>query len=144
MSYTVLVGVDGSDTSLRAMEFAIDMVKAKSGKLLLSYIIEWSPFTFNTAEENAVRRKRREEEINRANNDVLEPLLATIRPQGIEVEGMVRHGKPVQALASIADEYSASLIVAGRRGDSKIVGITFGSTTNSLLQLAKVPVVVVP
>lgn len=144
MSNNILIGVDGSDSSSRAMDFAATMCRETGASLLVAYIIEWSPFTFNTPEENEARHQRREEELARAQTGVIDPLLAKLKERGVEARGMVRHGKPVVALAQIAEDEKVAQIVVGRRGESHIGGLLFGSLTGGLLQVAPVPVTVVP
>ena len=46
---------------------------------MVAYVIEWSPYSFNTPEENEKRHKRREEEIERAQSQVLDPLVASLQ-----------------------------------------------------------------
>lgn len=144
MKNTVLLGVDGSDSSSRAIEFAAELALSAKSHLLVAYIIEWSPFTFNTPEENEVRHKRREEELSRAQSEVIAPIIKSLERREIDVEGIVRHGKPVVALAEIASTKEASQIVVGRRGESKLGGLLFGSISAGLLQVSPVPVTVVP
>jgi nucleotide-binding universal stress UspA family protein len=143
MTDTMLVGVDGSETSRRAADFAALRAKASGARLVVAYVIEWSPYTFNTPEENEVRHKRREEEIARAEAH-LAPLLSELRAAGLEVEGVVRHGHAAEALSTLAVEYGAAQIFIGRRGVSKIAALLFGSVAGSLVQVAPVPVTVVP
>ena len=144
MKNTVLLGVDGSDSSSRATEFAAELVLSAKSRLLVAYIIEWSPFTFNTPEENEIRHKRREEELSRAQSEVIAPIIKSLKQRGIDAEGIVRHGKPVVALAEIAAMKEVSQIIVGRRGESSLGGLLFGSLTAGLLQVSPVPVTVVP
>lgn len=143
MTDTMLVGVDGSEPSRRAADFAAARARAGKARLVVAYVIEWSPYTFNTPEENEVRHKRREEEIARAEAH-LAPLLTELRAAGIEVESVVRHGHAAQALSGLAVEYGAAQIFVGRRGVSTIAAMLFGSVAGSLVQIAPVPVTVVP
>jgi nucleotide-binding universal stress UspA family protein len=139
----MLVGVDGSDASRRAADFATLRAKASGARLVVAYVIEWSPYTFNTPEENEQRHKRREVEIARAEVH-LAPLLSELRAAGLEVEGVVRHGHAAEALSALAVEYGAAQIFIGRRGVSKIAALLFGSVAGSLVQVSPVPVTVVP
>jgi nucleotide-binding universal stress UspA family protein len=140
----MLVGIDGSEASRRAAEFAATRARAGRARLVAAYVIEWSPYTFNTPEENEQRHKRREEEIERARTQVLDPLVATLRSSGLEVEGVVRHGHAAQVLSDLAVEHGAAQIFIGRRGISKIAALLFGSVAGSLVQVSPVPVTVVP
>ena len=58
MSTTLIVGLDGEGSGDRAIAFATNMAKLIEGaEILVVYVIEWSPFSFQTAEENAERHK---------------------------------------------------------------------------------------
>ena len=144
MTDRLLVGVDGSDTGARAAEFAARRAKEAGAQLVVAYVIEWSPYTFNTPEENEMRHKRREEEISRAQSQVIEPLVASLKKKGIETEGIVRHGHAAEVLSQLAKEEGASQIFIGRRGLSKMQALLFGSVAGSLVQISPVPVTVIP
>jgi nucleotide-binding universal stress UspA family protein len=53
-------------------------------------------------------------------------------------------GGPAPAIARIADEADADVIVVGSRGLSAIGGVLMGSVTQRLLHFADVPVLAVP
>ena len=144
MTDSFLIGVDGSDSSRRAAEFAGAHAGAAGARLVVAHVIEWSPFSFNTPEENEERHRRREEELERANAQVLDPLVAQLKTAGIAVEGVVRHGHVAEVLAHLAKEFGASQIFVGRRGQSTISSLLFGSSAGTLVQIAPVPVTVVP
>lgn len=144
MTDTLLVGIDGSEHGRRASEFAASRAKSGNARLVVAYVIEWSPYSFNTPEENEVRHKRREEEIERAKSQVLDPLVAALTKEGVQVEGLVRHGNPANVLTEVAKETGACQIFIGRRGLSKIQALLFGSVAGSLVQISAVPVTVVP
>ena len=144
MSKTILIGIDGSDSSSKAIDFAIKKSRSTQSQLLIVYIIEWSPYTFNTPQENEVRHKRREEEISRAQAEILTPALNTLGAQGITAQSLIRHGKPAKALTQIAVEKKVSQIVIGRHGESNLSDLLFGSMASGLLQMSPVPVTVAP
>jgi nucleotide-binding universal stress UspA family protein len=144
MTDTLLVGIDGSECGKRAADFAASRAKSGNGRLVVAYVIEWSPYTFNTPEENEVRHKRREEEILRAKAQVLDPLISKLNQAGVEAEGLVRHGHPAQVLSELARDKGACQIVIGRRGLTKLQSLLFGSVAGTLVQIAPVPVTVVP
>jgi nucleotide-binding universal stress UspA family protein len=144
MADIMLVGIDGSETSRRAAAFAAARARAAKGRLVLAYVIEWSPYTFNTPEENEVRHKRREEEIERATTQVLDPWVAELRATGLEVDGVVRHGHAADVLSGLAGELGAAQVFVGRRGQSRIAALLFGSVAGTLVQISPVPVTVVP
>jgi nucleotide-binding universal stress UspA family protein len=144
MSDTFLVGVDGSEGSLRAARFAIDRAKRMDAHLLVVFVIEWSPYSFNTPEENEQRHKRREQEIDAATNKVLNPLLEKIRDSGVETEGVVYHGNISEVMIRIAKEVNATGMFIGRLGSASLKSRLFGSVTSNLVQMSPIPVTVVP
>jgi nucleotide-binding universal stress UspA family protein len=144
MTESFLIGVDGSDSSHRAADFALAHARAAGARVVVAHVIEWSPFTFNTPDENAQRHRRREEELQRAHDQVLDPLVSQLRTAGLEVEGVVRHGHVAEVLVAVAKEFGASQIFVGRRGHSRIASLLFGSSAGTLVQIAPVPVTVVP
>jgi nucleotide-binding universal stress UspA family protein len=144
MSYTILVGVDGSESSARAAEVALRRAKLIGARLVLVCVIEWSPYTIYTHEELEARHAERKAEIERAQTRVLEPLLTRLKCEGVEVESLVRHGHASRVLVDVTHELGAGEIVVGRVGRSMFIERLFGSTTSNLVQAAPVPVTVVP
>ena len=132
MTSTFLVAVDGSEGSDRAVEFATERALAGKAKLVIAYIIEWSPYSFHTPEELAERHGRREEEIERAQTKLLGPVTESLKSKGVDVEQVVRHGHTSETLAKLAGEYGASQIFIGRKGESRVAALLFGSVTASL------------
>ncbi len=144
MTETLLVGIDGSETGGRAADFAAKRAKESKAHLVVAYVIEWSPYTFNTPEENEMRHKRREEEISRAQTEVIDPVVDALKKAGVEAEGVVQHGHAAEVLSLLAREHGASQIFIGRRGLSKLQAMLFGSVAGSLVQISPVPVTVIP
>ncbi len=144
MTDTILVGIDGSPDSRRAVEYGITMAKKDKASLVLAFVIEWSQYSFNTPEENEQRHKRREEEIQTVNERILEPMLESLVPEGLEIKGVVRHGQVAAALIQIAREQGATQLVVGRIGQKAITTMIFGSAVTQLIQLTHIPVTIVP
>ncbi|MDD9857681.1 MAG: universal stress protein [Gammaproteobacteria bacterium] len=144
MTKTMLVGIDGSAPGTRAAEFAASIAGAQKANLLVVYVIPWSPFTFNTPEENESRHRRREEEIELARSKMLAPLLDSLAGAGCKVEGLVRHGRPAEIINYVAGEKGAVQIFIGRTGDSGLKDLLFGSVAGNLVQTASVPVTIIP
>lgn len=144
MANKIMVALDGSDGGRRALAAAVTHAQLTSSNLVLTYIIDWSPYSFHTPEELEERHKRRESEIERANDSILNPEAESISDSGLTVETVVRHGKIAETLNELAGEYSASQIYIGRMGESRVRSMIFGSVTAALIQSSEVPVTVVP
>jgi nucleotide-binding universal stress UspA family protein len=144
MGQTLLVGIDSSACCQRSVDYAAALASAANARIIVLHVIEWSPYSFNTAMENEVRHKRREDELARAYADLINPVVEQLQAKGLEVEGMVLHGHPAKTLNEVASEKGARNIVVGRKGASKLAAQLFGSVPSTLVQIADVPVTVVP
>ena len=144
MSAKIIVGLDGSGSGDRVADYAKGMAKLIGDcELILVYVIEWSPFTFQTPEENAERHKRREEEINAALDRVVNPAVERLKQEGFSVRGIVKHGNVAELLDSTAVEEDAIQIVVARSSEGGISKTLFGSATANLVMNASVPVTVI-
>lgn len=144
MTVKIAIGLDGTDSGQHALTFAKNLATMIQGcELLVIYVIEWSPFTFQTPEENAQRHKRREEEIALATSRMVEPAVTSLQDAGFKVSGLVRHGDVAETLNRLAVENGASQIIVGRSSADGFTRRIFGSSTQNLVMAADVPVTVV-
>jgi nucleotide-binding universal stress UspA family protein len=144
MSKVYLVGIDCSECSTRALEYAARLAEKSKLQLIVVHVIDWSPFTFNTPKENEVRHQRREAELERAHEEIVVPVVSKLREQGIYARGVIRHGHPAETISSVAREFGATNIIIGKTGSSRLKTQIFGSVANTLVQISEVPVTVVP
>jgi nucleotide-binding universal stress UspA family protein len=126
------------------LDHAAQWAKEAGLHLFVVYVIQWSPYSFNTAQENAERHKRREEELERAHAQIIDPIVERLRSEGVDAEGIIRHGHPAETLSALAMELKASNIVIGRKGQSLIKTKLFGGVASTLVQISETPVTVVP
>ena len=144
MAENFLVGVDGSEGGTRAVDFAVARAKSSGARLIIAYVIEWSPYSFMTPEELEMRNKRHDEEIAKAQSQIVDPIVASLKSQGLDATGRVRHGHAAEVICQLAREEKATQVFVGRLGISKLKALLFGSITGSLVQICPVPVTVVP
>ena len=144
MSKVLLVGVDCSGCSNRALEYAAKRAEQSKSQLIVAHVIEWSPFSFSTPQENEVRHKRREDELERAHTEIVDPVVSDLRKQGLYARGVIRHGHPAETLNALAQEFGATNVIIGKTGSSRIKTQLFGSVANTLVQISELPVTVVP
>lgn len=141
----IVVGYDGSELSLRALDHAKELARLIGDcQLALAFVIEWSPYSFHTPEELEQRHKRREQELIAAREKVLEPAAAAIRADGFEVVTEIGHGDGAQVLDDIARRLGANQIVIGRTGHRGLRERLFGGLSGNLVATATVPVTIIP
>ena len=144
MSEKIVVGLDGSGSGARAVAYAKKLgALIGSCELILVYVVEWSPFSFQTPEENEERHKRRQEEIKQAMDRVVTPAVDSLKKEGVETRGVVRHGDVADTLERVAVEEKAVQIVVARASETGFASRIFGSSTANLVMNASVPVTVV-
>ncbi|WP_261843915.1 universal stress protein [Aliamphritea ceti] len=144
MSNTLIVGLDGSESGSRALAHAKRLASLiPDCTLELVYVIEWTPYSFQTPEENATRHKRREQEIAVATSRVIDPAVSVLHADGFTANGRVMHGDAAELLNLVAVEEKADQIVVARSSKGGITSRLFGSVTANLVMNASVPVTVV-
>ncbi len=144
MTTKFIVGCDGSPASERAVAFAIAQAKSSGASVTLAHVLEWSPYTFLTPEELEERHKRRKEELARAKEHIIDPLLESNADSGVSLDSTLRYGHAAETLSQIAEESGAEQIFIGRTGHSQIAARIFGSVASSMAQIASVPCTIVP
>ncbi|MDV7341404.1 universal stress protein [Terasakiella sp. A23] len=144
MTTTLLIGLDGHSSGDRALAFGESQAKLiGDAELIVAYVIEWSPFSFQTQEENAQRHERRENEIAMATSRIIDPAVEKMKAAGINAKGVVRHGDVAQTLIDISKEENADQIVIARTSEGGFSKRIFGSATSNLVMSADIPVTVV-
>jgi nucleotide-binding universal stress UspA family protein len=134
---TIAIGLDGSEGAKKAIPFAVDLARRDGAKLVLVHVEEdiagkgGGPIRLDEDEIQA-EIKRHAEELTE------EGLETTVKMTNVFLGG------PAPAIAKLADEEDADLIVVGTRGQSTVVGVVLGSVAQRLLHLAHQPVLVVP
>ena len=92
-----------------------------------------------TPEENANRHVNRQHEIEWATSSIVAPAQAQLEAENVECEAVVRHGKPAETIIRLSEQYDVRHIVVGRRGQSALKNLIFGSVSGKLVQTSPVP-----
>ena len=144
MSSRYIVGCDGSEASVRAAEYAVAQAKKNGATVTLAYVLEWSPYSFLTPEELEERHKRRGEELARAKQAIVDPVLGSLAKSGVDLDSEIRYGHVAETLARIAEEAGAEQVFIGRTGQGGLQVRLFGSVAATMAQIAPVPCTIVP
>ena len=144
MSSRYIVGCDGSSASERAARLAVAHAKSSGAKVTIAHVLEWSPYSFLTPEEIEERHKKRNEELARAKQHIVDPLLESLADSGVALDCTIKFGHVAETLAQIAEESGAEQIFIGRTGHSTLANRIFGSVASTMAQIAPVPCTIVP
>lgn len=138
----LLVAIDGSEPSQRALAVASEIARLAGAEVRLLHIAE-SEFLMGGSgfSGGEVLEGARDAQTFMADT-VAELEKAGIRATGTVERGMV--GSVAAEIIRFAEEGECSAIVIGVKGDSKLRALLVGSVTNKIVHLSSVPVVVVP
>lgn len=141
---TFVVAFDSDEDGRRVLDYAIDRAGHDGARLVITHVLEWSPYSFLTPEEIEERHIRRKEELARAKEALMDPAVKRARDAGVEAESELHYGSAVKLLAKSAQTHGASLVFVGRSGSDSLGARIFGSVPLGLAQLCTVPLVLVP
>jgi|SRR5699024_8035429 len=135
----VVVGVDGSPDSVRALKWGADYARAQGAELLAVSVFE-VPVVFGGpyALSGIPEPDKLEEEARTALSEAVREALG----EGAEVTERVEQGHPARVLVNASR--AAQLVVVGSRGRGGFVGLMLGSVSQYCVTHARCPVLVMP
>lgn len=138
---TVVVGVDGSQLSLAALDFAFDMADRRGWRVLAVHAWEIPAYDVLAAPSGPPPIDL--EELAATEERAFAESLAGLRERypDVVVEQDVVKGQSVPAILDACDD--PALIVMGSRGRGEFLGAVLGSVSQGVLHRAKVPVAVI-
>ncbi len=130
----ILVAVDGSVSSMRALNYVNYVMKESSNiKVYLTHIIEWTDDDESMDEEMTLKMEQ----------DGRRMLLGISLPSKLKnYERIVKLGDPAKKISELASSINADTIVMGRKGLSD-TDSNLGHVTTKVLSLTSKPVVLV-
>jgi nucleotide-binding universal stress UspA family protein len=140
VSEPIVVGVDGSPTSLDALKYAIELTDHTSAAVRV--VQAWAPDPLFATLEFSVR------EALASWRDKAESLVRTAalpwrdKYPDLEITVCVRQGHTVGVL--VDESMRAQLLIVGAHPASTLRAFAIGSTTDGVLRHARCPVIVVP
>lgn len=140
MNRPIVVPIDGSEHSLRALEFAVETANSRGDHIILVNVQprfeeSWGPM-------------KTDEEIhdvhNRTGEELLKRAKEFLEMQNIPYTAKVRLGLPTIEICAEAKESNARCIVMGSRGMGPDVSKALGSVGYGVIHLTPCPLTLVP
>ena len=135
----ILVPLDGSKPSEKALKSAIDIARKYQSKLLLLHVV--SPIVEARWSTPAIAAAQKERE--KIGRRILSSASKQAASFGIELREILVHGNPAEQILKASDTHQAALIVIGSRGLSGIKTFFIGSVSSRVCRYAKCPVLLV-
>jgi nucleotide-binding universal stress UspA family protein len=140
----ILVGTDGSETSLRAVEEAAAIAAKADAKLIVASAYQDAGSQGNGVDPDQALGEGYRTEGNAPVYAMLRDASAIAKQAGAtDVEEKAVEGAPVDALLKLADSAGADLIVVGSVGLNSVVGRLIGSVPRAVRDRSKTEVLVV-
>jgi nucleotide-binding universal stress UspA family protein len=134
---TIVLAVDGSRSSDRAVDYAGRLAKEAGSRIVAVHVKE-------------IMAGRAAGPVHVDEDEILDKVRGQIKQltdDGIEAEIQVAStmtGGPAHIIADAAAKESADVIITGTRGHTALAGVLLGSVAQRLLHLAGCPVLVIP
>ena len=154
----ILLPVDGSEPSLRAVSFAAELAAELQASILLLHVLDRLPARqqlkdYLTVLERGPAKNEAEIEsvrsaLSKSGEDQGKEILADaeqlLREKGVkDVSTAIHDGDPATEPLRLAETGKYDMIIMGRRGLGRLKGLFMGSVSHKISNLADCPVVTV-
>ena len=135
----ILLPVDGSDHSAKAVDTAIEMAELLSGDVILLHCRKSFPQYLGEPYFQAVH----DQAMSYA-DALMVPYRSQLKDAGVAFAERILEGRPAEVICRAAALEHCDMIVMGSRGRTQLQGLLLGSVTYRVLHSAPCPVLIVP
>jgi len=133
----ILVPLDFSEISLKALQYAVPFARQYGAKLTLVHVVDLPLYV-----ESPIPTRFGPEEIAEIKKRVADTCAPRI-PEELTVETVIRQGGVFETILEVARETSANLIITTTHGRTGLSHLVLGSTAEDLVRRADCPVLVI-
>lgn len=137
----ILLPYDGSDYSVNAAKYALDLAKTFGAHVTIVNCYEWRGYMPEVPE---LLIKDLQSNMKKEAEAVLLRAEGLFENQGVDYKIETLPGSPGYVLSNLAKSKQFDLIIMGSHGHSEIAGLFLGSVTHKVLNTIYCPVLVVP
>jgi len=138
----IMVPVDGSEHSKKALDYAIKLGKMFSSEIVLIHVVQQPIFPFSEMTTSTFIDKVIEGLMENARR-IINAAKDTVKREGLRVVDIIKVGQPAEVIISEAEKLNVNLIVIGSKGVSKVKRFLLGSISDAVVHHAKCPVLIV-
>lgn len=138
----IVVPLDGSAASERALDHALSLAVTNPGTLLILVNVQ-TPDTLGVPD---IRMSSTDARVlaGRQSETLLRKSVEACEQHHVSCETRAEYGEPVaETIVRVAHEAGADQIVMGARGLGRLRGLVFGSVTTQVVHLTDMPVTLV-
>ena len=142
----IVVAVDGSETSSKALDEATKLAREMSSIILLLHVCEEMPIMWEPDGMNMILMQNSLKAVSDAGKELLEKHRRQLAEQGITVETKLVEtygGRIGSVISEEAQKWNADLLVVGTHGRKGIAHLLMGSVAEGVARTASIPVLLV-
>ena len=156
----ILVGVDGSENSEKALNYALEVADKFSASILILNVFQPPPefeYQQSMIQQLPMSGSTQEQMVNQPNNafiikdlrKVHEAIIsnatetATKLKPNLKISAELKEGNVPSQIVATANNGQFDLIIIGHRGDRKIKELFLGSTSEKVAHQSRCPVLIV-
>jgi nucleotide-binding universal stress UspA family protein len=147
----ILVPIDGSEPSIKALDYALDLAENLEVEVVILSVVRPVTLPIFPMEDNvapivtAQQSVRYAQKAKELYENVLKEGLkrAKSRKPNLKITGKLAEGRPGDKIIEIAEEEGFDLVVMGSRGLSGLSEVLLGSITNKVAHHSKTPLLII-
>ena len=136
----ILVAVDGSEPSRRALYLAISIANKLAARVTIAHSVVWEP---PRGGRHRIAMQQLAKRFDDAGRKILKAMYNEVAQSGVEVDLALLHGPAGEAVMKVASAEDYDLVVVGVRGRSLLSRGLLGSIADRIIRLCTRPVLVV-
>ncbi len=133
----ILVALDGSKNSIRALSNAIQLAKQTDASIIGIFVIQ----TFPT--EMGLMITVVGKALSKHYKHFMQTAKTMCTKKGIEFLDVIKYGEEGKTIVSFAHKNNVDLVVVGSRGMGKLKELFLGSTSNYVIHSSKIPILII-
>jgi nucleotide-binding universal stress UspA family protein len=138
----IVVGVDGSTSSLRAAAYAVGLARRQRSRLIAVYVRKGPPSILPLAGDTGAAALTAVEAQDEVEQELRDAFRERLPELGVQATLIVRTGEPFTELIAAARDAQADAVIVGR--SAKMLHRIAGSLAVKLVRCGRWPVTVVP
>jgi len=137
----ILVPVDGSENSMRAVKYALGLARPLEARIRLFYVFPVS--SVEIIGMAGMSRDDIERAAQAAAQRVFDKMHAEIGETDVKIEDETSIGDPAEEIIRWTEDDNDLMVVLGRRGLSRIQSLLLGSVSEKVVRHAHSPVTII-
>lgn len=139
----ILCPIDFSEPADKALQTALDLAGHFSSQLIVLHVVSTAPVVPGSPGLTGFHMPSVVEKLKVESQKAIENRLADKASEGATLQPRVIAGNPAEEIVRFAEEEKIDLIVISMHGSGRWRDFLFGSVTEKLLRMTRLPVMVI-